>query len=144
MKKRSQKDNNAISLSCDTFYPDDGVDPRLYLRRGFKKKNKKIHRLCSQVMRTLNVSLSTEGRHDLLQGLSVDTVQPAPNASRLLVSVSTIKPLHQEECEELRQLLKQMKGLFREELAIVLHRKHVPDLIFQLFAPTPKNERPPQ
>ncbi len=41
--------------------------------------------LCRQVAVTLDMVLSGECRDELLQSLRVESVQPAPNASRMLV-----------------------------------------------------------
>src|SRR4051794_8042206 len=49
--------------------------------------NRKTLQLCRQVARTLGVVLAGEIHDDVLAGVLVDGVAPAPDASRLLVTV---------------------------------------------------------
>ena len=51
------------------------------------KENRKAKQLCRQVAETLDLILSGDCRDELLQSLHVISVVPAPNSSRLLVTV---------------------------------------------------------
>ena len=52
-----------------------------------QKGDRKVRQLCSQVAETLSLVLSGECADELLQNLEVVAVDPAPNASLLLVTV---------------------------------------------------------
>src|SRR5437868_3839830 len=78
-----------ILSSCAEIGPDDGVDPRSSFRKpSHKPANRKALRVCGQIARTLSLVLSWESGDDLLRSLLVETVEPAPNSTRMVVTVS--------------------------------------------------------
>ena len=90
--------------------------------------DRKTLQLCRQVERALNYALGS-CENDVLADLRVDSVEPAPNASHLLVTVSPLNP-------ELRALqilpeLQRASGYIRSEIATSIHRKRVPELSFR-------------
>src|SRR5262245_15189259 len=68
---------------CADWSADDGLDPRLQPKgpRG-KTSNRKCLQLCRQVERALSITLEGE----ILRDLTVESVVPAPDSSRLLVT----------------------------------------------------------
>ena len=65
----------------------------------------------------------------LLQDLSVQAVYPAPDASRLMVVLTTTRPA---EAAEILERLEQIRGRLRAEAAAAVNRKRAPELTFQL------------
>ena len=98
---------------------------------------RKALQLCRQVQRSLSYALGETG-DDLLLGLYVDSVEPAPNEKRLLVTVSAMG----EECDP-AQILNRLQfamPLLRNAVAQSIHRKRVPELLFQCRPPSPAND----
>src|SRR5205807_2594335 len=84
-KKRSHRQ---ILSSCNEIGPDDGVDPRTFFRKPSRQgTNRKLLQLCGQIGRTLNSVLAWESGDDLLRDLLVESVEPAPDSTRVLVTV---------------------------------------------------------
>src|SRR5688572_33438517 len=78
-----------LLASCAETGPDDGVDPRTYFRKTSREKtNRKCLQLCGQVARTLSSILGWESADDHLRDLTVVSVQPAPDSTRLLVTIA--------------------------------------------------------
>src|SRR5262245_66214983 len=72
---------------CSQLGPEDGLDPRL-APRDFSSRGpgRKVLQLCGQVARTLNGAFADSG-DEVLRDLAVVAVTPAPNSTRLLVTV---------------------------------------------------------
>lgn len=103
------------------------------LRSGSDKAARwKAGRLCRQVAETLSLSLSECG-DDLLYDLSIREVAPAPDASRLAVTVETLRPDHDPAA--VLAALARAHGRLRCEVASALRRKRAPELVFRLAAP---------
>lgn len=128
-KKPSRKD---LLSSCEDIGPDDGVDPRLP-PRDFSRQppRRKSLQLCSQVARTLNDVFAWECGDDLLQELIVESVQPAPNSGRLLVTV--LLSTETADVDQVMQRLHRAQGLLRSEVAAAIHRRRVPELTFRVI-----------
>ena len=78
---------SAPGTTCADPDPEDGKDPRKdYLKRPNLAPNRKALQLCSQVERTLNLILPDCGE-DRLRDLLVLSVEPAPDSTRLLVTL---------------------------------------------------------
>lgn len=97
----------------------------------------KTLRLCDQVARALDLAFGGGLADELLQSISVESVVPAPTASRLLVTVrigdASIRPL------EALARLERARGLLRVGVAAAIHRKRAPELVFGLPPPEPQN-----
>ena len=109
--------------------PDDGIDPRKASH--FKKKvGRKTYQLCKQIMKTLNYAFC-ESEDDVVRNLSVLEVKPAPDESRLLVIVGCMENV----CEpgEVEDHLQKESAKLRMEVAADIHRKKVPELVFQFI-----------
>ena len=106
------------------------MDPRAFHRVPSRGEGRKTQQLCRQIERALN-QLLPDCADDVLRDLLVQSVEPAPNASRLLVSVSSLAP----EATPLEVIahLQQAIGMLRGELASAIHRKRVPELAFRFM-----------
>jgi hypothetical protein len=77
-----------IRSSCNEIQPDDGVDPRTFFRKPSRKgANRKALQLCSQIAQTLTSVFDWETGDDRLRGLAVQSVEPAPDSSCVLVTL---------------------------------------------------------
>jgi ribosome-binding factor A len=93
--------------------------------------------MCKQVQRTLSYVLGD--CHDaVLRDLFVERVEPAPDSTHLLVSVSVLGGAH----PPLRVLehLHLHHGRLRSEVATAINRKKAPELSFQCIEPPPAPE----
>jgi ribosome-binding factor A len=129
--KRKQPSRKDFLSSCSEVGPEDGADPRIYFRkRSETKLNRKALQLCSEVARVLSYVLAWELGDELLSSLCVESVVPAPDSSRLLVTVSVAAPPDANLIEEVLARLRQITGRLRAEVATAIHRRRVPELTF--------------
>ncbi len=96
---------------------------------------RKAKQLCRQVADTLDLVLSGDCRDQRLQSLQVISVVPAPNSSRLLVTVSVDLPSEEFDRQEILELLDRQTGRLRGEVAVSINRKRVPSLVFHVVGP---------
>lgn len=94
--------------------------------------NRKALQLCRQVQKTLNYALGGL-EDDVLAGLYVESVEPAPNDKHLMVTVSPLDP--ETSPEEVLLRLGRFSGRLRSEIAADIHRKRVPELSFHCIPP---------
>ena len=114
--------------------PEDGIDPRDLLRQaGRKKGGRKTQQLCGQIAEALNYAFAGVCNDDVLRDLGVVAVQPAPDESRLLVTVAPTLPGPCDPAQVLAHLHQAM-GKLRYEMAAAIHRKKVPDVTFHVAA----------
>lgn len=107
-----------------------GSIPRDLLREAARKKGgRKTQQLCTQVAEALNYAFAAVCNDDVLRELCVLTVQPAPDESRLLVTVGPTLPGPCEPAEVLARVHRAL-GKLRSEVAAAIHRKKVPELTF--------------
>lgn len=129
-KKPSQKE---ILSSCNEIRPDDGVDPRTFFRHsGRKRTNRRALQLCGQIAQTLTSVLAWESGDELLQSLVVESVEPAPDSTRVLVTVSVQASAGGADAGQVIERLHRAAGRFRTEIAAAVHRKRVPELVFRV------------
>jgi ribosome-binding factor A len=95
---------------------------------------RKLMQLCKQVSRAVSLVL-TEMDDSLLQDVSVDSVLPAPNASRLLVQVYLTRPAEGVAPADILQRLFAAGPRIRAEIATMINRRKAPELSFALLAP---------
>ena len=117
----------SLLSGCDAVGPGDGLDPRLDRDGPHKVANRKALQLCRQVARVLAEAFPALG-DDRLRDLHVEAVTPAPNSSRLLVTLSCPGG----EDEDATAWLEQAGGLLRTEVATAIHRKRAPELVFRV------------
>jgi ribosome-binding factor A len=99
------------------------------------KESRKAKQLCRQVAETLELVLSGDCRDERLQSLHVISVVPAPNSSRLLVTVSADLPIEEFDRQEILASLDRQTGRLRAEVAASINRKRVPALVFHVVGP---------
>jgi ribosome-binding factor A len=116
--------------SCSEVGPEDGIDPRYKSRRPQGKvANRKALQLCGQVARTLAGCLGACGE-ECLRDLLVVSVEPAPDSSRLLVTLCAAPSAGRVDVGEVLGALQRARRLLRCEVAGGIHRKKVPELTF--------------
>ena len=128
-RKISRKD---LRAACDAVGPGDGLDPRLD-RPDLPDKvaNRKALQLCGQVAATLSGVLA-ESADDVLRDLLVESVVPAPNSSRLLVTVCPAPSADPAAAAQIAEHLERARGRLRAEVAAAVHRRRAPDLTFRV------------
>jgi ribosome-binding factor A len=128
--KRSKASPKDLLSSCSQIGPDDNVDPRTaFAERSEKKTKRKALQLCGEAARTLSYALAWETGDDLLGLLQVESVVPAPNCARLLVTVSATGDV---AIDMILDRLRRGTGKFRALIAEAVHRRRVPELAFQV------------
>jgi ribosome-binding factor A len=134
--KRKQSSQMRTQALCSELGPEDGIDPRDLLHETARKKGgRKTLQLCSQVAETLNYAFAAICNDDVLRELGVVTVKPAPNESRLLVTVGPTLPGPWDPIQVLAHV-QQALGKLRSEVAAAIHRKKVPELAFRVVRNT--------
>jgi len=98
--------------------------------RGARKTAHKNRQICKEVSRTLSCSLGAS-RDALIRDLAVVSVEPAPDAARLLVTVCSMSETSIDIADLLLRL-RETRGRLRAEIAAVLQRRRTPDLIFRI------------
>ena len=93
---------------------------------GRGQQNRKTLQLCRQVQRALSFAIGEMG-DDVLLDVYVEDVQPAPDASRLLVSVHT-----QSDPIAVIQTLNEHSGRLRSAVAEAITRRKAPELAWQI------------
>jgi len=118
---------------CGELRDDDCVDPREYFRPAANSsRRRKTRQLCSQIAQALSMILASEFDDELLLGLTVLAVEPAPNESQFLVILQSDQaepPVR----EEILRRLSQATGFLRSEIAAAITRKRAPQLLFRLL-----------
>lgn len=84
-------------------------------------------------METINYMLAGDLADTRLHQIMVDSVTPAPDASRLLVSVRVMDLRPDCDLIEIQAALHGASGLIRCEVASVVQRKKAPELVFQVI-----------
>ena len=111
---------------CSEWTADDGIDPRFAPRHSHGKiSNRKSLQLCRQVERVLSVLLEGE----ILRDLTVQSVMPAPDSSRMLVTFIYHGP------QTMADVLTALRGNYarlRAGIAASIHRRKTPELSFQV------------
>lgn len=113
---------------CAEADADDGVDPRYVPRYlGGKVSNRKALQLCRQVAHALSIAL--EG--NVLRDLSVQSVIPAPDSARLLVTFVYHGP-REIGPPQVLVAIESHRAHLRRMVAEAIHRKKTPDLAFHV------------
>jgi ribosome-binding factor A len=134
LDKRTRRE---LLAHCDEMHDDDGVDPRDFFKtdRIHKKEHHNLQRLCHQVAETLDQVLSGEIADNRLQCLRIVSVRPAPDASRLLVTLRADCKREEFDRNLLEDRLAACQGRLRCEVAAAITRRKAPSLIFNLIGP---------
>ena len=116
--------------------PEDGIDPRFLPRYGRGKiANRKALQLCRQVERTLGIVLAGACGDDVLRDLLVQSVLPAPDSTRLLVTLTFAGP-DAVTLDEVLTACTEPMGSCAGEVAAAIHRRMVPELTFLVVQTT--------
>lgn len=102
---------------------DGAGAPRRHLRKTLQ--------LCRQVAETIDGVLASSD-DDLIRDLQVLSVEPAPDASRLLVTVRPIAPGADYAVIPVLGRLTEFAGEIRSEVAGAITRRKCPNLAFQV------------
>ena len=134
---RDKRARKRLFQHCDQIYEDDCVDPREFFKTNqrHRQDDRKARQLCRQVAETLDMVLSGECRDELLQSLYVVSVEPAPNSSRMLVTLQADVPGEQFDRAAILELLDRQNGRLRAEVAAAITRKRTPMLVFHVLGP---------
>lgn len=119
--------------------PEDGIDPRVLFKHHYRTENpdptdhRRTAQLCAQARRALTLALLDLG-DPLLRELDVVDVSPAPDASRLRV---TVRPcvadiVDERDAAEILAGLAAARGVLRAAVAQAVRRRRAPDLAFEL------------
>jgi ribosome-binding factor A len=130
MSRRRRFSQKPMPALATDLGPEDGIDPRTLPRHPGRVSNRKALQLCRQVEHALGLFLGDCG-DVVLRDLLVQSVVPAPDSSRLLVTLSYSGP----EAVELSDVLTRLQGahgLLRSEVAAAIHRRKTPDLTFRV------------
>lgn len=129
--KRSAKGNDPERSGPDYFGFDD--EPSAYFSDSRNKKRQtRALQLCKQVQRIVSCCLSGEYGDEILQSLFVESVVPAPDASRLMINVYPSPLMRKAGLEEILDRLSVVRPALRHEVARVVTRKRVPELVFNV------------
>lgn len=130
MKQRNSRHRRG-GLPCVSMEIDDGIDARDLFRKSVRKKsNHKAHQLCKQVMETINILLAGGLGDARLHQILVDSVTPAPDSTRLRISVRPMDSNSEYGLSEIQAALNEAHGLIRCEVAAAVQRKKTPELVF--------------
>ena len=111
------------------------------------KNYRKAMQLCHQVADTLNYVFGGDCRDEVLQGLYVLEVTPAPDVTQLLVKVAPLLADERVDRADVLSRLHHFSGRLRAEVAAAITRRKTPRLLFQFvsqpavsdFRPAPEN-----
>jgi len=87
--------------------------------------------LCRQVERTLALALAEQSAEPLLLAVVLDAVEPAPDDTRLRVTLRVAQE-RATAVPEVRAALSRCGARLRREVARAIHRKRTPGLAFEL------------
>jgi ribosome-binding factor A len=121
---------------CTEVGPEDGVDPRYAYRPNARRPHRKGLQLCRQIARAISHALSWELGKDVLSQVQIDSVEPAPNTSRVAVFVSFDPSIVSREAIETE--LVQAAAPLRAAAASAINRRRVPDLAYVVVPRTPQ------
>lgn len=122
-RRRSSPRKGDVSL--------DGDPEQFFGALGARRKtNWKLQQLCRQVERAAALALAEV---DVPVGAAVAEVAPAPDASRLgVVVVLLAAGSGAQHLVDTRAALERRAAAFRSEIARAIHRKRVPEVVFDV------------
>ncbi|WP_152049426.1 ribosome-binding factor A [Tautonia marina] len=128
--------------------PSDGlVDPRDVFAPGSgrsgPRNSRKAMQLCSQVQRTVEQVILGDLDDEVLRNLCVLAVEPAPDESRLLVTVGPFASNVEINPIQVMEHLGAASAHIRTEVAAAITRRKVPTLVYQVAQPPGPADAPP-
>jgi ribosome-binding factor A len=132
-----KRTRDELLAHCGELHDDDGIDPRDFFKAGRanRKVDRKAWQLCRQVAETLDQILAGEVSDDALQTLHVANVQPAPDSSRLLVTLHVDCAPGEFDRGVVEERLARVRGRLRCEVAAAITRRKAPALVFEIIGP---------
>jgi len=131
--RRRFRSSESLSQFRAAADADDGQDPREFFKKEVSRRGqgRKTQQLCEQVSQTLQQVLG-EAADVRLQMLQVAEVGPAPDASQMLVLLAPLAGCEFDLAEAEAALLR-ASGWLRSEVAVAIHRKRAPSLVFRVL-----------
>jgi hypothetical protein len=115
------------------FPGDEGDVDRFFGDGGRSRKGSwKALQLCKQVERVASLALEGEWVDGALLGAVVASVEPAPDESRLRVVIVLAPDGGKAGFEHARVALLGLSARLRSEVARWIHRKRVPEIVFDV------------
>ncbi len=115
------------------FEPFDRAPARPSPRRSAPHADpRKVQQLCAQVREVIGLSLAERWDDPLIERVSVVSVTPAPDATRLLVLVTVDPGDEPVDVQELLDALRALRPDLRREISAEINRKKTPELAFEL------------
>jgi ribosome-binding factor A len=134
MAKREQPLRRGLLAARAEVGPEDGTDPREWAKAESRRPpGRKALQLCRQVADALNAALAG-CRDEVLSGLVVMAVTPAPNAGRLRVTVAAAPSAAVRDAAAVTEHLHRAAGRLRAEVAAAIHRRKTPELTYEVVA----------
>lgn len=130
MSRRRRKLDELKHLAAELGH-EDGGDPRDFHRKSWdapRQASRKGQQLCGQVKDALHVALGGCA-DDVLQGLEVVSVEPAPHTGRLRVLLAA----EDVPTTTAQTALRRGAGFLRSEVAAAISRRYAPELIFEVI-----------
>jgi ribosome-binding factor A len=134
LDKRTREE---LLAHCGELHEDGGVAPRGFFKAGrvADKNDRKARQLCRQVADTLDQILGGEIGDHVLQSLHVANIEPAPDSSRLLVTLHVQSASAEFDPLVAEERLARFRGRLRCEVAAAITRRKAPTLVFQIVGP---------
>jgi len=127
------KKQDLLRRYCAQPQEDDGIDPSRYFKKHETiRENRKTQQLCSQVYRTLSLLIPGACEDPYLRDLTVLSVAPAPDASRLMVTLCAPVAMEAKRLDQILMRLERSKSRLRQEVVASIHRRRAPDLVFRV------------
>jgi ribosome-binding factor A len=139
-RKKRSRSNGALPF-VDPIFADAMVPHRARAASRDGREGKPDHKamqVCRAAQRALSLALGGECDDDVLRSLYVESVLPAPDASRLLVCVVVPRDAA-ATTEDVLARLARVHGLLRSAVARTVTRRRAPELS---FLPTREFEAP--
>ena len=128
---------------CAQLGPEDGIDP-VTLAKQHNKCNQgrtaKDRQLCKQVERTLHLEFAGVCDDPILQAIHVSSVEPAPDAQHLCVTVVACDSEAAPDSETVSATLARAASRLRAVVAASIHRRRAPALSFRYLPPDTDRE----
>jgi len=128
MSRRRQLHNEVNELAAE-LGDEDGSDPKEFHAKPWnapKQTGRKGQQLCEQVKNALHIALAGCA-DEVLLGVSLRSVEPAPHTGRLRVLVmATDRPAAEAA-------LARASGFLRMEVAAAISRRFAPELLFEVI-----------
>jgi ribosome-binding factor A len=105
------------------------------------RARQKTAQLCRQVYRTL-VGAIAAADDDALLDVNVESVEPCPDATRLLVLLRATRATTREHIESIHRALDRHRGRLRSDVARSVTRKRAPELVFHVSVEPHGEESP--